>query len=181
MKEEIRQHKFTCDRCGRFETTDDYSDELVKNLITYPDGWKKYGGIDLCGRCGDGFELFMGGDKYDLNDLAKDIHETAKEKGWHEEGNGSDRIPTLLALVHSEVSEALEAYRCWGTKDISDFIPNLEERYNGKPGGFPSELADVTIRVLDICALYDIDIQAAIGLKMAYNKTRQKRHGGKRC
>lgn len=122
-----------------------------------------------------------GGDKYDLNDLAKDIHATAKEKGWHEEGDSSDRIPTLLALVHSEVSEALEAYRCWGKKDISDFIPNMEERYNGKPEGFPSELADVTIRVLDICALYDIDIQAAIGLKMAYNKTRPYRHGGKRC
>lgn len=43
-----------------------------------------------------------------ITELVKDIHETAKSKGWW-----SDilPIPTLLCLVHSEVSEALEAYR----------------------------------------------------------------------
>jgi NTP pyrophosphatase (non-canonical NTP hydrolase) len=48
-----------------------------------------------------------------------------------------------------------------------------------KPEGIPTELADIIIRVLDICANWGIDISAAIADKMAYNETRPYRHGGK--
>lgn len=61
MIEGIRQHKFTCDRCGRTETTDDRYSEYSGSCPVRPDGWKKYGGIDLCGRCSDDFDKFMDG------------------------------------------------------------------------------------------------------------------------
>jgi NTP pyrophosphatase (non-canonical NTP hydrolase) len=45
----------------------------------------------------------------------------------------------------------------------------------------PVELADCLIRILDICAAYDIDIESVISVKMKYNAMREYRHGGKRC
>lgn len=50
-----------------------------------------------------------------------------------------------------------------------------------KPDGIPIELADIIIRVLDVCAAHDIDIQRAIAEKMDFNRTRPERHGGKRA
>lgn len=110
-----------------------------------------------------------------LNDLRDDIHETACEKGWHDEGDSSDRIPGLLCLVHSEVSEVLEDFR------KNHGLREIWRDEKGKPCGIPYELADVVIRVLDICGLYDIDIADAVETKMAYNRTRPYRHGGKRA
>lgn len=49
-----------------------------------------------------------------------------------------------------------------------------------KPEGIPTELADIIIRVLDICAYHGIDIEAAIADKARYNEHRPYRHGGKR-
>ena len=110
-----------------------------------------------------------------LNTLRDRIHDMAVSKGWHDEGNDPARLPTLLCLVHSEVSEALEDYRTGcGVADTYD-----DER--GKPCGIPSELADVIIRVLDICGLYGIDIDRAVSEKVDYNATRSRRHGGKRA
>ena len=110
-----------------------------------------------------------------LTQLTAAIHGNAKARGWHDEGPKTDRFPTLLCLVHSEVSEALEDYRTGcGMTDTSSTS-------RGKPCGIPSELADIIIRVLDICGLYGIDIESAVRAKMAYNATRPHRHGGKVC
>jgi hypothetical protein len=49
-----------------------------------------------------------------------------------------------------------------------------------KPEGIPSELADIIIRVFDAAVEYGIDIEDQVRMKMAYNATRQHRHGGKR-
>jgi len=48
-----------------------------------------------------------------------------------------------------------------------------------KPYGVPIEIADVIIRALNFCGRHGIDIKKAIDEKMAYNKSRPFRHGGK--
>ena len=101
-----------------------------------------------------------------LNDLAKQIREDNITNGWNvtKDGDWADahKIPAILALIHSEVSEALEAFRV-------DDKPNFAE-----------ELADVIIRVLDCCPGLGIDIDAEVRAKMARNRTRGYRHGGKK-
>lgn len=131
-----------------------------------------------------------------LNVLSQQIHENAKEKGWWE---GEREFGTLLALIHSEVSEALEEYRDGNTEHVYyqlsqdngtvrmsiEEYERLQERVKGriqaKPEGIGIELADVIIRVLDTCAAYGIDIDDAVKRKMAYNKVRPYRHGGKKA
>jgi NTP pyrophosphatase (non-canonical NTP hydrolase) len=111
-----------------------------------------------------------------LNQMAADIHENAKSKGFYDEPPSfMDRI----ALMHSELSEAVEEFR--------DGHAPSDERYSaprdsggvgaGKPEGIPSEFADVIIRVLDACAYYGIDIERAVTEKHEYNKTRPVKHG----
>ena len=95
-----------------------------------------------------------------LNKIAKEVHENAKAKGWWDEKRN---IPELLCLIHSEVSEALEAYR----KDDHE--------------NFREELADILIRVLDLACSENIDIELEVEKKHNFNKTRPFRHGGKRC
>ena len=93
------------------------------------------------------------------------IHQNAKNHGWYE--TSEDRgVPTKLCLIHSEVSEALEAYR--------NDIPY------GEKGCLPEELADVVIRVFDLCGLLGIDIAAEIEKKHMTNLYRPHRHGGKK-
>lgn len=101
-----------------------------------------------------------------LNELAKECHEISKSKGFYE---SQPDLMTQLVLVHSEVSEAVEAER------IGDSRMRLDEK--GKPEGVPSELADVIIRVLDICGNRGIDISAAVKAKLDYNRTREYKHG----
>ena len=107
-----------------------------------------------------------------INEVAKQIHENAVDHGWWDEERG---FPEVLALIHSEVSEALEEYRN-GRLPTEVYAGN-----NGKPEGIPIELADVIIRVLDYCGYAEIDIDTAISQKHEYNKSRPYRHGGKKC
>lgn len=84
------------------------------------------------------------------------ILEQAKEKGFGtkpEEINVGEKI----ALIHSEISEAYEAYR--------------HKNIDGKDG-FKEELGDVIQRVLHLCGIFDIDIQAEIIKKFESNKSR---------
>lgn len=76
-------------------------------------------------------------------------------------------------MVHSELSEALEDYRNGLKPDVT-----LKDD-GGKPYGIPSELADVVIRVADMCGYYNIDLEAAVKAKLEFNRTRPYRHGGK--
>ena len=107
-----------------------------------------------------------------INEFAAEVHKNAVEHGWWE---GERTFPEIVALIHSEVSEALEEYRNGhGATEIyfSD---------SGKPEGIPTELADVIIRVLDYCAYAGIDIENVLEIKHEYNKSRPYRHGGKKC
>ena len=114
----------------------------------------------------------------DLNALAAHAHAIAIAHGWYD---GPKRgLPELIALMHSELSEALEAYR---NHEPLDWQPsgNGAIAIHGAPQSVGIELADCIIRILDACAYLGIDIQAAIDAKMAYNETRPYRHGGKRA
>lgn len=84
---------------------------------------------------------------------------------------GHEQMAGRLA-IHSEVSEALEAYRIRGVEGYTD--------PDGKPDDVGSEFADVLIRLLDASAAYGIDLEAEYERKMAYNEKRPWRHGGKR-
>jgi NTP pyrophosphatase (non-canonical NTP hydrolase) len=111
-----------------------------------------------------------------LNSVGKGFWDDQKDlSGNHLEPDLVEaEIPLKLALIHSEVSEALEEYR--------NSHPPAEVRIeNGKPEGFPVELADTVIRIFDLCGALGVDLDAAIELKMAFNATRPHRHGGKRA
>lgn len=93
-----------------------------------------------------------------LNLFADEIYQTACDKGWHDEPVA---LPTLIALIHSELSEALAADR----KHLGD-------------EAVAEELADVLIRLLDASRTLHLDVTGAALRKAAYNKTRPHRHGG---
>ena len=107
-----------------------------------------------------------------LLEMQREVVAYEEMKGWQPNDN---RFLESLALLHSEISEALEAYRDkdWGSIREED----------GKPEGVTSELADVFIRLLSTWAQFltplGHDLEEQFELKMAYNRNREWRHGGR--
>lgn len=125
-----------------------------------------------------------------ITEMTKEIHENAVAKGWWETERSFGEI---IALCHSELSEALEEYRNQKPPVyvVRDFSTQIESYYrditeiddfraNEKPEGIATELADCIIRILDYCGKENIDIERIIQVKHEYNKTRPYRHGGKK-
>jgi hypothetical protein len=75
--------------------------------------------------------------------LQTEIWGINEDKGWHEDGFNPREA---RALIHSEISEALEAYRSHGLVDQTDHYGSHDTL--PKPEGVGSEFADVLIRVL---------------------------------
>lgn len=110
-----------------------------------------------------------------LKDMQAEVYKINVANGWFDDYDrtfGDD-----IALLHSEVSEAFEAYRDHGFEDATS---ELHDHTLPKPEGVGSELADILVRLLDTCQRTGIDLQAEFDRKIAYNATRGYRHGGKR-
>lgn len=111
-----------------------------------------------------------------MRELQKLSHQQSRDKGFWDVA-GEVPLTTLvakLALIHSEVSEAVEELRAgrnevWYSTERSDT--------GLKPEGFPVELADIVIRVLDLAERLKIDLEPVILEKLTYNATRPYRHG----
>lgn len=101
----------------------------------------------------------------DLNQLSDEVFSNNEAKGFWDE---SRSVGECIALIHSELSEALEADR----KDLMD--DHLPTRY-----GLEVELADAMIRILDLAGYIGMDIGGALVEKLEYNKSRPHKHGKK--
>lgn len=102
-----------------------------------------------------------------INEIAKEIHDNSVAHGWYDEPR---TFGDIVALCHSELSEALEAYRnkedmCWLNGD--------------KPDGMAVEMVDCVIRIFDYLVSEGIDVEHIMKLKHEYNKSRPYRHNGK--
>lgn len=121
-----------------------------------------------------------------INELCKEAYENAKSKGFHDT---PVEMGTRLCLIHGEVSEAMEADRNGKYANVAIGRYNNEEtdnvvftRYYDAivKGTFEEEIADIVIRVFDLCGYKGIDLQAHIEAKMRYNSLRPHMHGGKK-
>lgn len=110
------------------------------------------------------YVLYLNQPYTDCMPTPKMVHQCACAKGWWDKPRG---IPELLCLIHSEVSEALEAYR------------NRIEP--GAKGWIGEELADIIIRVYDMAEYLEIDIEEEVKNKFVINLKRPYRHGNKEC
>lgn len=128
-----------------------------------------------------------------LNELSAQIHQEAKDKGFYDEPRETG---TILMLIVSELSEALEADRKnrhanlqkfvgftnmgfgkdYGTYLKEDAIPSFEENIKDT---FEDEIADAFKRLFDLVGYLGIDIDKHIELKTKYNQLRPYKHGKK--
>ena len=129
-----------------------------------------------------------------MRNLIEKAHLTAKVKGfWDTERNVSE----MLMLIVSELAEAQEALRKeHNCEPISTNELHLDLQLNAQDdefkldvlewkhkfeenvkSSFEDEIADVAIRLFDLCGGLKIDLEKHIELKMKYNSLRGYKHG----
>ena len=108
-----------------------------------------------------------------LHDAEEAVYAVNEANGWFD----ADRtVGDDLALLHSEVSEMLEAFRDGG---LGDQTADAPFGVLVKPEGFGSEAADVLIRLLDTCKRRKINLAYEFERKLVFNASRGYHHGGK--
>lgn len=103
-----------------------------------------------------------------IEELCEICRNDATANGWWEKPRSEAE---LIALMHSELSEALECVR--------EDEPDLYFDDAGKPLGKMSEYADVLIRIFDAVGDKGDELAEAVRKKILFNRTRGHRHGGK--
>lgn len=101
-----------------------------------------------------------------FKEVQQKVHDNARQKGFWDAPRNEGEI---LCLVHSEISEAVEALRVGNPPD--DKIPEFD--------GVSSELADVIIRIMDYAEGFGYRVAEALVAKTSMNQTREKMHGKK--
>jgi NTP pyrophosphatase (non-canonical NTP hydrolase) len=92
-----------------------------------------------------------------LNSLMRRVRELADSKGF---SSRPERIWEMLALIHTEVSEATDAYK------------------KGQPAELVGEeLVDAIIRILHLLSALDLDAAELFEHKMSVNWSRPHRYG----
>jgi hypothetical protein len=101
-----------------------------------------------------------------LNFFAYAIHDGNLKAGWWtdlETGNPKDRnFGELIALCHSELSEAMEGHR---KSKMDDHLPQYPMWW--------VEMADTFIRMMDMCGAGNVPIGEVVQAKLAYNAQRE--------
>lgn len=104
-----------------------------------------------------------------INNMVTLCHTRSVNAGWYTNIETGEKLkPTLesfglkIALIHSEISEALEGAR----KNLMD--DHLPERPMAEV-----ELADALIRIFDLAGFYGYDLGGAVIDKLEYNRTRE--------
>lgn len=130
-----------------------------------------------------------------INQTLQRAHEMARSKGFWEEEKRN--IPEALLLIISEVSEATEALRKnhYAKQEVVDSLAHdleldrTDEEFmlkainwktafeEGVKSSFEDEVADVAIRLFDLCGGLNIDLEKHIEMKMKYNSMRGYKHG----
>lgn len=125
-----------------------------------------------------------------ISELVEKSHKTALDKGFYGEDGKKDRnIGEMMMLIVSELGEAIEAHRKgdWAEHGMAKKLYESSVNSDDYARLFcdvvkdstQDEIADTLIRLADLCAYMDIDIESHILAKMRYNEGREKLHGKK--